>query len=162
MAVEIERKFLVSDDAWRAAAVRRTYIRQAYLISSAGASLSVRVSVAEGAPTIAQLNLKIGGLEVRRLEFEYAVPLADAEAMMAAAVGRVLEKTRHEVPGDGVTWEIDEFHGDDTGLIVAEVELTDEGQRFARPDWLAEEVSDDPRYYNVSLAAHPYSEWGGR
>jgi adenylate cyclase len=162
MAIEIERKFLVHGDAWRAAAVRRTRIRQAYLVSDTGASLRVRISQPEGsdAPAAAHLNLKVGGLEVRRFEFEYAVPLADAEAMFLNFAGRVIEKTRHEVPGDGVTWEVDEFHAEDAGLTVAEVELEDEAQVFDRPGWLGQEVSDDPRYYNVMLVAHPYSEWG--
>ncbi len=160
MAVEIERKFLVRNDSWRAQADAGTAYRQGYLTQGGpeqGMRSSVRVRV-EG--DRAFLNIKSMSLGVRRLEYEYPVPLVDAEEMLERlCVGHRVEKRRYRVPMDGHEWEIDVFEGDNAGLVVAEIELAHEDEAFVRPEWLGREVSDERRYYNVLLAQHPYSEW---
>lgn len=160
MAIEIERKFLVRSDAWRPRAEPGRHYRQGYLsrIEGSGAARSsVRVRTAGDR---ALLNIKSALLGIRRHEYEYEIPIADAEEMLATlCVGAVIEKTRYHVRHEGHLWEIDVFEGDNAGLIVAEIELTHEDEAFARPDWLGEEVSSDPRYYNVCLAERPYCSW---
>jgi adenylate cyclase len=158
MGREIERKFLLSSDAWRRGVVRRSDMRQGYVAGSAKASVRVRVAGEE-----AWLNIKSGGLVAARAEYEYAIPRADACEMLATLCERPLvEKTRHWVPYSGFEWEIDEFRGDNAGLVVAELELDDEQQPFARPDWLGREVTQLARYYNVNLVKHPYNAWTER
>jgi len=160
MGIEIERKFLVRSDAWRESARRATAMRQGYLTApDAGpaARASVRVRI-EG--DRAFLNVKGLTLSVRREEFEYEIPCADGEAMLAGLCsGGIVAKTRFEVDHAGHTWEVDVFEGDNDGLVVAEIELDDEHEAYARPDWLGLEVSDEARYYNVSLARRPFREW---
>jgi adenylate cyclase len=107
----------------------------------------------------AWLNIKGRTEGIRRLEFEYEIPVADALQLLALCQGAVIDKTRYEVCCDGRTWEVDEFHGANEGLVVAELELADELESFVRPAWLGEEVSGDPRYYNARLAQRPYREW---
>jgi len=154
MAQEIERKLLVVSEAWRALAVRRARMSQGYVASGARSSVRVRITGGD-----AHLNIKIGGLEAVRQEFEYPIPVADAEALLAAATGPLIEKTRHFVPYEGFEWEVDEFHGANEGLVVAELELDSEQQAFPRPPWIGAEVTHLPRYYNVNLVGHPYAEW---
>lgn len=156
MAIEIERKFLLVNDAWRASVRSQSYYKQGYLANiDGGASVRARI-----AGNKANLNIKSMTLGVSRHEYEYAIPLADAEHMLdELCVGPVIVKTRYFVDFKGHTWEIDVFEGDNAGLIVAEIELTSEDEVFERPTWLGEEVSDDPRYYNVRLAQHPYKDW---
>lgn len=160
MAIEIERKFLVLNDGWRAAADAGIQLKQGYLtqvIGSDAVRSSVRVRT-EG--TRAFLNIKSATLGIRRQEYEYPLPLADAEEMLATlCVSAIVEKTRYHIRVDAHLWEIDVFAGANAGLIVAEIELNDEGEVFARPDWLGAEVSADPRYYNVCLADRPYCSW---
>lgn len=160
MAIEIERKFLVINDAWRAAADAGTHLRQGYLSRVTGADAvrsSVRVRT-DGER--AYLNIKSATLGIRRQEYEYPLPVTDAEAMLAdLCVGAVVEKTRYHVPVGAHVWEIDVFSGANAGLVVAEIELDDEAEAFARPEWLGEEVSSDPRYYNVCLAERPFCSW---
>lgn len=157
MAVEIERKFLVTSDAWRRQAHKHGRMRQGYL--SRGGSCSIRVRVAGNE---AWLNIKRANPVMVREEFEYVIPLADAEQMLAnLCSGPLIEKTRYWVQHKGHVWEIDVFEGANAGLIVAEIELADPAESFSRPDWLGAEVTDDPRYYNVALAEHPYREWVG-
>ncbi|NND59223.1 MAG: CYTH domain-containing protein [Gammaproteobacteria bacterium] len=153
MAIEIERKFLVATDDWRAEVTGEVVYRQGYLASGA---FSVRVRIAGER---ANLNLKSATLDISRVEFEYEIPLADAHTLLDRASGNVIEKTRFFVKRDKLTWEIDVFAGSNAGLVVAEVELDHVDQEIARPDWLGDEVSDDERYYNVYLARHPYTEW---
>jgi len=98
-------------------------------------------------------------LAIKRQEYEYPIPVADAQIMLETLCDQVLEKTRHLVGYDGAIWEIDEFIGENAGLIVAEIELQSENEIFARADWLGEEVSEDARYYNVNLISHPYTHW---
>ena len=155
MPLEIERKFLVSGDGWRGEVTRRCDMRQGYLVGESGkASVRVRLEGDEG-----RLNIKAAVIGASRAEYDYAIPVAEAREILSnLCVGR-LEKTRHYVERDGLTWEIDEFHGDNDGLVVAEIELADERQAFARPTWLGDEVTQDRRYYNHHLALHPYRTW---
>lgn len=155
MAKEIERKFLLSDERWRDEAHRSRRMRQGYLASTERASVRVRAAGKE-----AWLNIKGGGLAAVRDEFEYVIPIEDADVLFTRlATGPLIEKTRHYVAVDGFEWEIDEFHGDNAGLIVAEIELDDVSQVFPRPPWLGNEVTELHRYYNVSLVAHPFKDW---
>lgn len=155
MAIEIERKFLVTSTAWQSSAGRSVNYRQGYLSHEGGVSVRVRI-----AGDRANLNIKSATLGIRRLEFEYSIPLDDAIQLLELASGSVIEKTRHFVEYQGHTWEIDVFTGANEGLVVAEIELSDEEQQFALPGWAGAEVSDDPRYYNVYLSQHPFATWG--
>jgi adenylate cyclase len=154
MPREIERKFLLLNDAWRPLAQRRQRMSQGYLAGNERASIRVRVAGEE-----AHLNIKSGGLVASRLEYEYAIPVREANELLTLCGGPLIEKTRHYVDHDGMTWEIDEFHGTNSGLIVAELELDGEDQPFARPTWLGAEVTQHRRYYNVCLVEHPFSAW---
>lgn len=155
MAQEIEHKFLVRDDSWRKEVYRSVPLRQGYLVSDPVRSVRVRITDGQ-----AHLNIKSGTLGVSRSEYEYEIPLADAREILEHLCGKpLLEKTRHLVRYGDHVWEIDVFEGDNAGLVVAEIELATVGESFARPPWLGEEVSHDPRYYNSQLAKHPYKEW---
>jgi adenylate cyclase len=161
MAVEIERKFLLANATWRQASVRSERIAQGYLIDAQAlrqghARASVRV---RRAGERAWLNIKSVTLGIERAEFEYPVPLDDAEAMLATLCDGVLEKIRHYVEVDGILFEVDEFLGENAGLTVAEVELPAADASFPRPAWLGREVSALARYYNVNLVAHPFARW---
>jgi len=154
MAVEIERKFLVKDASWRAAVRESRPMRQGYL---GGTRCSVRVRVAGEQ---AFLNIKSLELGARRLEYEVRVPVDDGQELLThLADGPLVEKVRHHVPVGDHLWEVDEFSGDNAGLVVAEIELADEEEAFERPPWIGDEVTDDRRYYNVYLARHPYATW---
>ena len=155
MAQEIERKFLVVNDDWRAEVARESRFRQGYL--SGGKHGSVRV---RAAGPRAYLNIKSGTLGISRREYEYEIPVADAEEMLDELCERpLIEKTRYFVPHGRHVWEVDVFEGDNAGLVVAEVELDDVDETLELPAWVGAEVSHDPRYYNVSLVRHPYKEW---
>lgn len=153
MGIEIERKFLLRDATWRDAVGTGTRYVQGYL---GGDRCSVRVR-REG--DVAHLNIKSIALGTTRQEFEYAIPLDDAEALLASFCGQRVEKIRYHVDFAGKRWEIDEFLGDNAGLVVAEIELESEDEPFEHPAWLGDEVTDDKRYYNVNLVQHPYCEW---
>ncbi len=152
MAVEIERKFLVKGTQWRQGAGVR--LSQGYLNRDQERTVRVRIAGDKSFLTIKGVTRGTS-----RAEFEYAIPVADAEQLLELSDGPIIQKTRYIVVHDGLTWEVDEFQGDNAGLVVAEVELTSEDQAFTRPPWLGSEVTHDPRYYNSSLAAHPYSQW---
>jgi adenylate cyclase len=155
MATEIERKFLLRNDSWRDGADAGTRFRQGYLIGSEQASVRVRI---EG--ELAHLNIKSATLGIRRQEYEYPIPLADAEELLDTLCAQPqIEKTRYHVPFGDHLWEVDLFAGANAGLVVAEVELADEHEAFAMPPWAGEEVSHDTRYYNVCLVSHPFCEW---
>ncbi len=158
MALEIERKFLIRDESWRAVVARTERLRQGYVATTARASVRIRVSGER-----AWLGLKGRVMGASRPEYEYAVPLAEADEMLRnlCAEGHV-EKLRHYVPHAGHEWEVDEFLGDNAGLVVAELELEREDERFERPGWLGLEVTHDERYYNSSLALAPWRQWGGQ
>jgi adenylate cyclase len=154
IAIEIERKFLLASDDWRAQVSASEYLAQGYL---GGTRASVRVRIGGER---AWLNIKSMTLGSSRLEFEYPIPLVDAEIMLRElADGPVVSKTRHHVQVGAHVFEIDEFDGDNTGLVVAEVELGVVDEVFERPCWLGREVTDDSRYYNVNLARRPFCSW---
>jgi adenylate cyclase len=161
MSIEIERKFLVASDAWRAAAHKVVPMAQGYLndlaaMDNGAMRASVRVRIAGDD---AFLNLK--SLEAGRIrqEFDYPIPVVDARALLALCVGGLVAKRRHYVRHGGHLWEVDEFEGDNAGLVVAEIELQAIDEAFDRPDWLGAEVTDCTRYYNLALATRPYSQW---
>lgn len=155
MAIEIERKFLVADDSWREHVGRSLAMGQGYFETGRAASVRVRVAGKD-----AWLNIKSAELGRKRLEFEYAIPLADAETMLERfCAGRSVSKVRHWVPWQGHTWEVDVFDGANAGLVMAEIELDHEEESFASPPWLGREVTDEQRYYNMALAQHPYRDW---
>lgn len=158
MATEIEHKFLLRDDRWRQQIERSVRIRQGYLTSDARCSVRVRVADNQGF-----LNLKSGTLGIQRSEYEYPIPLNEAEEILDTLCEKpLLEKTRYYLHFREHLWEIDEFAGDNAGLIVAEVELSRSDESFARPEWVGEDVSHDMRYYNSQLALHPYRSWSCR
>lgn len=155
MGIEIERKFLVRDARWQAAVESESRLIQGYL--SADVRLTVRVRQRDDQ---AVLTLKGATRGLTRAEFEYPIPLADAQAMLAElAVGALIDKRRYLVREAGQLWEVDVFAGENHGLVLAELELHHEHQLFERPDWLGDEVSDDLRYFNANLARHPFCHW---
>ena len=152
---EIERKFLVVGSEWRSLAAGVLY-RQGYLSSAVERVVRVRT-----AGSAAFLTIKGVTTGVTRLEFEYPIPIEDANQLLDVVCERpLISKTRYRIPHGSVTWEVDEFHGENSGLVVAEVELPDEHARFERPPWIGREVSHDPRYFNTALAQRPFSTWG--
>ena len=155
MGLEIERKFLVRNERWRDQVSRHFHIQQGYLINERRLVTRVRISGDQ-----AFLTLKGETDGIKRSEFEYDIPLEDAEAMLATlSDGSVIEKTRHIVPFGNHIWEVDVFEGENDGLVIAEIELSDEAETFDKPDWIGEEVSTDIRYFNSNLIKHPYSNW---
>lgn len=148
MAKEIERKFLVRTDGWRAKTVSKAILKQAYVASMDDRSVRVRVLDGESA----RLTMKIGRSSMTRDEFEYDIPVADAEELMESAIGIVIEKTRYRVPHEGFVWEVDVFGGPHRGLIIAEVEMKSESDAPPLPAWLGREVTGDFRYSNQALA----------
>jgi adenylate cyclase len=156
MPFEIERKFLVVGDGWQKLTTGTTLIRQAYLPSDGSLSIRVRIKNSQAA----MLTIKSRDAELRRLEFEYPIPVQDAEALMARRRGGVVEKVRHDVPWKGLVWEVDAFTGDNDGLVIAEVELRYEDQDIDLPEWVGAEVTSQRKYYNGNLAQRPYRSWG--
>lgn len=155
MAIEIERKFLVINDDWRDIVESELQIVQAYLATNEFSSTRIRIQDDK-----ANLNIKSATLGITRTEFEYAIPVVDAQSMIDdLCIKPVIEKTRYTVKHMQHVWEIDVFSGDNQGLIVAEIELSDAEEKFSLPDWVGKEVSDDPRYYNSCLAKNPYRDW---
>ena len=154
MAQEIERKFRVANDDWRALATSSSSLKQGHLSSSAEATVRVRLEDNLGTVTI---KSKTNG--ITRNEFEYAIPAQEAKELLMLCSGPLIEKIRYRIPQENHTWEIDVFEGDNDGLIIAEIELTSDEDYFAKPQWLGEEVSGDSRYYNSNLATHPYVNW---
>jgi adenylate cyclase len=153
MPREIERKFLLKSDSWRGTADGVSY-RQGYLSSVPEHTVRVRIAGNEAFLTVKGLTTRNS-----RLEFEYSIPLADAEQLLDLCDGPLVEKTRFEIPYAGKTWQVDEYLGDNRGLVLAEVELTNENERLDLPDWIGAEVSGDPRYYNSNLAITPFRSW---
>lgn len=154
MGIEIERKFLVHGDGWRQPSERQTRFSQGYLSRDPVRTVRVRI-----AGERAFLTIKGATTGATRAEFEYEVPLADAQALLAMCDGPVVEKIRHLCPYEGMTWEVDEFLGANAGLVVAEIELESEGQVFGKPAWLGVEVTGDARYVNANLAVRPFTSW---
>jgi adenylate cyclase len=159
MGTEIERKFLPKGDGWRRAVDSAgVVIRQGYLSSVRERTVRVRVKGEEAFITVKGINSGAS-----RAEFEYPIPMADAAWMLDHLCEKpMIDKTRYVVISNGCAFEIDEFHGENAGLVVVEVELTTEDQPVDLPDWIGEEVTRETRYFNSSLARHPYAEWGER
>lgn len=161
MGLEIERKFLLRGDAWRAEIERSVRMAQGYLndlgaVESGRQRASVRVRIAGEQ---AFLNLKSRELGHTRQEFDYEIPVVDAEALLQLCTGGLIDKIRHYVRRGAHLWEIDEFLGDNAGLFVAEIELKSADEAFERPAWISAEVTDAQRYYNLALAERPYARW---
>jgi adenylate cyclase len=155
MAQEIEHKFLLANADWRENVSYSVIYKQGYLSSQSTSSIRVRISDKQ-----AWLNIKSATIGTQRSEYEYEIPLTDAhEILENLCLKPVIEKTRHFVTHENHLWEIDEFDGENAGLIVAEIELDSLDEIFAKPDWVGEEVTQDVRYYNNNLAKNPYSAW---
>ena len=152
MPIEIERKFLVSGTAWRQD--NGINYSQGYLNLDKERTVRVRL-------TEKQASLCVKGITkgMSRMEFEYEIPAGDAEQLLKLCEGSVIQKIRYTVIHKGLKWEIDEFLGDNKGLVIAEVELSSEDQIFDKPEWLGMEVTTDQRYINSNLAANPYNTW---
>jgi adenylate cyclase len=154
MAQEIERKFLIANDAWRNGASGVHY-RQGYLSTEPTRTVRVRLAGSRG-----YLTIKGKSSGAARLEYEYEIPAADANELLDLLCQRpLIEKVRYKITFAGMTWEVDEFEGENAGLLIAEVELQSEDQRVELPPWVGEEVTGDRRYYNASLIAQPFSSW---
>jgi adenylate cyclase len=152
MPIEIERKFLVATDAWRGLAPGTLY-RQGYIVSGAGKTVRVRI-----AGDRAWLTIKGGTVGLARSEYEYPIPVADADELLnTLCEPPLIEKYRYRIAIDAVIWEVDEFLGENQGLILAEVELQSADQAIVLPDWIGPEVSHDPRYFNSNLVKHPFT-----
>lgn len=155
MALEVEHKFLLANDSWRDQVEQSVHYKQGYLSGSPLNSVRVRISDSH-----AWLNIKSATIGNHRHEFEYEIPLTDADTILDELCHKpLIEKMRHFVRHADHVWEIDEFMGDNAGLIVAEVELSQIGESFAKPAWTGLEVTDDLRYYNNNLAQNPYKNW---
>ncbi len=155
MAKEIERKFLVISNNWRSDAVGKTYCQGYIATAVRGQSVRVRIAGDQG-----YLTIKGPTNGLSRAEFEYLIPIADAKEMLnTLCVQPLIEKIRYRLPLGEIVWEIDEFKGENAGLIIAEVELASESQSVALPDWVGTEVSGQAKYYNASLVRNPYSNW---
>jgi len=155
MGTEIERKFLLKSDDWRNEVTESTRLVQGYLLRGDKSAVRVRIK-----DDVAELNVKHTRDGINRLEYEYEIPVADArEILEEVAEKPLIDKTRHHVFHDGHLWEIDEFYGENEGLIVAEIELARADEPFEKPAWLGQEVSLDQRYYNSNLSKLPYSQW---
>ena len=154
MVKEIERKFLVKGDAWRAIA-KGTIYRQGYLNSAKERTVRIRLADAK-----AFITIKGPTVGATRSEYEYEIPFDEGNAMLETLAEKpLIEKTRYRIPVGNLTWEIDEFLGENAGLIVAEVELKSEDQTFDKPLWVGDEVTNDPRYFNANLVKNPFTRW---
>ncbi|WP_457554130.1 CYTH domain-containing protein [Desulfobacula sp.] len=153
MALEIERKFILKEGAWRNE--KGTMYRQGYLNSVKERSVRVRMIKGNGYLTVKGISR--GAV---RAEYEYEIPGPDAEAMLNDLCEKpLIEKMRYKIEFNGLIWEADEFFGENQGLLMAEVELEREDQPFVKPEWVGEEVTGDPRYFNANLIHHPFSKW---
>lgn len=152
--MEIERKFLVVSDQWRTLATGTLY-RQGYIPTPDQRTVRVRIAGQQG-----YLTIKGKTQGIARSEFEYEIPVEDAAQLLDTICDPpLIEKYRYRIPLDGLVWEVDEFLGENKGLIIAEVELEDEAQAIALPGWIGQDVSGDLRYYNSNLAKHPFRCW---
>lgn len=152
MGIEIERKFLVKSNEWKTA--KGVYYSQGYLNSDKLRTVRVRI-----AGDKAYLTIKGQSQGASRAEFEYAISLADAEQLLQLCEQPLIQKQRYRISYEGLVWEVDEFLGDNQGLVVAEVELTSENQSIPLPNWVGEEVTHDIRYFNSNLVKHPFKQW---
>ncbi|HYN53614.1 MAG TPA: CYTH domain-containing protein [Methylotenera sp.] len=152
MPIEIERKFLVTGNEWRVAAGVK--FSQGYLNRDKTRTVRVRIAGNQGF-----LTIKGATVGATRAEFEYEIPLVDAENLLAFCEGPIIQKVRHISEYKGFNWEVDEFQGENTGLVIAEIELLSENQPLEKPSWVGEEVTYDTRYFNSNLAQNPYITW---
>ena len=152
MAIEIERKFLVTGDAWRSAPA--VFYSQGYLNRDKSRTVRVRIAGEE-----AFLTIKGQSVGASRAEFEYPIPLWDARELLGLCEQPLVEKYRRKILFEGLVWEVDEFLGENQGLVVAEVELPSEMAYFTKPEWVGQEVTEDPRYFNSNLSKAPFSSW---
>lgn len=156
MGIEIERKFLLKNDFWRKQADSGEVYSQGYLTPT-GTKSSVRIRLTGQR---AWINVKSATLGISRSEYEYEIPMKDAKELLAdLCLKPLIEKRRFKIKSENHVWEIDEFYGENAGLVVAEIELASEEEQFAKPKWLGKEVSDDKRYYNICLVDHPFCDW---
>ncbi len=153
VSIEIERKFLLKGEGWREFSHPVAY-SQGYILADGERTVRIRIAGEEGFITIKGKN---NGMS--RKEFEYSIPLEDASDLLSLCVNQIVEKRRSKIEWKGKTWEIDEFVGDNQGLILAEIELSSEEESFSIPPWIGEEVTGDLHYYNSYLSCHPYSQW---
>ena len=155
MALEIERKYLVINDKWKENILSESVLKQGYIANQPNATVRVRI-----AGEVAYLNIKSATTGITREEFEYQIPLSDAEQILEqVAEHPFIDKTRYKVQWGSHVWDLDLFAGENQGLIMAEVELNSEDESFELPPWAGKEVFGDPRYYNASLVKHPYTQW---
>ncbi|MGB7932028.1 MAG: CYTH domain-containing protein [Gammaproteobacteria bacterium] len=155
MPLEIERKYLVRNYSWRMPG-KGTRYRQGYLSTDPTRTVRVRVAAGRGFITVKGVTVNI-----TRPEYEYPIPVEDANEMLdTLCLKPIIEKIRYPVEHAGLLWEVDEFEGENAGLVIAEVELARADQTVILPDWIGEEVTDDARYYNASLIANPFTTWG--
>ena len=154
MGTEIERKFLLIGDSWRSLATGTKY-RQGYLNSTKERVVRVRTIDDDGFLTIKGITTG-----ATRVEYEYKIPKKDATEMLDELCEKpIIEKNRYKIDFAGFTWEVDEFYGENQGLIVAEIELENEEQPFEKPEWIGDEVTGDPKYFNSNLIVNPYTKW---
>jgi adenylate cyclase len=156
MATEIERKFLVLNDSYQKEAYRSISIIQGYLATAPGCTVRVRVAGDQGFITIK--GAPLAG-SIARYEWEKEIPLHEARELLSLCANRIIEKTRHKIEAGRFVFEVDEFHGANQGLVVAEIELTSETDEFEKPSWLGQEVTGDARYYNSMLTKMPFLKW---
>ncbi|MEJ2609141.1 MAG: CYTH domain-containing protein [Candidatus Thiodiazotropha sp.] len=155
MALEIERKYLVINDKWKDSIIREAVIKQGYLATTSKASIRVRLDGNQ-----ANINIKSKTVGISRLEYEYPIPVEEAQELLESLVtGAVIDKVRYKIQCGAHIWDLDLFHGANQGLVIAEVELSHEEECFEMPEWAGEEVSSDTRYYNASLVSHPFCDW---
>ena len=155
MPTEIERKFLVQNKDWQQSVIKQEHYIQGYLSNNNKNSIRIRICNDK-----AFLNIKSATLGIHRQEYDYEIPFIEAKEMLHSICEQpVINKTRYFVPYENHTWEIDVFADDNAGLVVAEIELSSVEESFTKPSWLGQEVTDDPRYYNVCLIDNPYCNW---
>jgi adenylate cyclase len=154
--IEIERKFLVNSDAFKSDALRKNHIAQGYLNSAPERTVRVRIKGDTGYLTIKGKSNETG---LSRFEWEKEIPLAEAKTLLLLCEKGIIEKKRYEVPVGKHLFEIDEFFGENEGLLLAEVELQSESELFEKPHWLGDEVTQDQRYYNSYISNHPFTSW---
>ena len=155
MSIEIERKFLVHKELWaKLHKPRGIKYKQGYLLTESDKTIRVRITEAN-----AYLTIKGETKGISRPEFEYSIPVKDANEMLTLFAGKILDKIRYRIEFKGKIWEVDVFEGENKGLILAEIELKGENEKFEIPEWIAEEVTGDERYYNSCLSLHPFKSW---
>lgn len=159
MNIEIERKFLVKDGSYKAMAAESHRLTQGYICKENGRTVRVRLWDDKGILTIKGAGSASG---MSRYEWEKEISGEDARDLFLLCRSGIIDKTRYIVPVDGKIFEVDEFHGENDGLVMAEIELASENENFTAPSWLGKEVTGDSRYYNSMLSVHPYSEWGNK